>query len=170
MARRRRATPGRGALAPVVSQRQVSVAVRHLLVAIALSCLAADRLAAQVTVPGSWMLHVGTAGGLGGQGVGSVAITSQGQVTCSASPTPCVARLSGEALQSLTEAVGQALLVPWVGSTGSCHDCYITRITLKHLRPDGTETTYAAAWDQTTQGAVSAELKRIYNLAMASRR
>jgi hypothetical protein len=143
---------------------------RLVVLVFVLSGAVADRLAAQVTVPGNWVLQVGTTGGLGGGGVGGVSITSQGQVTCSASPTRCVERLSGEALRSLTEAVGQALLVPWVGSTGPCLDCYVTRLTLRHRQPDGTETTYAASWDQTTQAAISAELKRIYDLAMASRR
>jgi hypothetical protein len=143
---------------------------RLVLVALALAGLAAGRVAAQAAVPGSWVLHVGTTGGFGGAGLGSVAITSQGQVTCSASPTPCGGRISLEALRPLVDAVGQALLVPWVASTGVCHDCYVTRITLRHSPPDGTETIYAASWDQTTQGSVSSELKRVYDLAMGARR
>ena len=143
---------------------------RLVLVALALAGLAADRVAAQAVMPGSWVLQVDTTGGFGGAGLGGVMITSQGQVTCSARPTPCAGRISLEALRPLVEAVGQALLVPWVASTGVCHDCYVTRITLRHSRPDGAETIYAASWDQTTQGSVSQELKRVYDLAMGARR
>lgn len=117
---------------------------------------------------GAWVLQVVSRGGLDGRGRADLAITSQGNVTCSSTETPCAKNLASSALQSLVERIGIATRSPWSGSNlGLCRDCVATLLRLRRREPGGAQRTYAAYWDVTTLGTVAADVRGLYELAVS---
>ena len=120
---------------------------------------------------GSWVIQVITRGGLTGGGRGDLTITSQGSVSCQPAEAACGKKLSGEALQPLSQLVILTQPSRWSESTlGVCHDCYMTLLALHRREAGGEKRMWIAYWDETTQRRVPAKVMRIYEAAVALKR
>ena len=114
--------------------------------------------------PNAWSIQVHTSGGFTGRGAGSVTISSDGRMGCTAAPcgTPVAAGL----LDPFGKAVASAVLgAGWGGQplTTLCSDCIRTTIVLKR-REGAVVSVYRASWDDSQ--SVTPELRELRRLAL----
>ena len=109
----------------------------------------------------AWSLRVHTTGGFTGQGIGSVTISSNGQVGCGPA-APCATSMTTASLNAVRMALGSIVEAAWIRSpTGFCSDCIRTAITLKR-REGGVVRTFVATWDDSQAPAPGLrELRRL---------
>ena len=114
----------------------------------------------------SWSLRIHTSGGFTGQGIGSVTITSNGQMACG--PAPCATPIAAPMLQPVTATIASILESHWIRRTpsGICRDCILTTIALKRREGDVVRV-YRASWDDSQPP--SAELRELRRLAFELR-
>lgn len=113
----------------------------------------------------SWSLRIHTSGGFTGQGVGSVTISSDGQVGCGAAP--CATPGGTTLLERFEKAIVSAVAGPWgTGPSSICSDCIRTTIVLKRRDGDVVRV-YRASWDDSQPP--SAELRELRRLALELR-
>lgn len=114
----------------------------------------------------SWSLRIHTSGGFTGQGIGSVTITSNGQMACG--PAPCATPIAAPMLQPVTATLASILESHWIRRTpsGICRDCIQTTIALKRREGDVVRV-YRASWDDSQPP--SAELRELRRLAFELR-
>ena len=112
----------------------------------------------------AWSLRVHTSGGFTGRGVGSVTISSDGQMGCGSAPcaTPSVTALLEPFGKAIAGAVVGALWGPQPLST-LCSDCIRTTIVIKRREGDVVRI-YRASWDDSQ--SVTAELRDLRRLAL----
>ncbi|MGH9240871.1 MAG: hypothetical protein ACRD3G_22750, partial [Vicinamibacterales bacterium] len=111
-------------------------------------------------------LRIHTSGGFTGQGIGSVTITSNGQMACG--PAPCATPIAAPMLQPVTATIASILESHWIRRTpsGICRDCIQTTIALKRREGDVVRV-YRASWDDSQPP--SAELRELRRLALELR-
>ena len=110
----------------------------------------------------TWSLRVHTTGGFTGQGIGSVTISSNGQVGCGPA-APCATSMTTASLNAVRMALGSIVEAAWIrrSPTGFCSDCIRTAITLKR-REGGVVRTFVATWDDSQAPAPGLrELRRL---------
>jgi hypothetical protein len=93
----------------------------------------------------AWSLHIHTTGGFTGRGVGSVTLSSDGQMVCErATCAPVTVALLKPVATTLTSIVEAA----WIRQVPStlCRDCVQTTIVLKRREGDAVRA-YRASWD-----------------------
>ena len=115
----------------------------------------------------AWSLRVHTTGGFTGRGVGSVTVSSDGQMACG--PAPCAT----PAVTALLESFGKAISSAVVGAvwgpqplSSVCSDCIRTTIVLKRREGDVVRL-YRASWDDSQ--SVAPELRDLRRLAVELR-
>ncbi|MGH9241961.1 MAG: hypothetical protein ACRD3G_28280 [Vicinamibacterales bacterium] len=110
----------------------------------------------------SWSLRIHTSGGFTGQGIGSVTITSNGQMACG--PAPCATPL----LERFAKAIVSAVAEPWggLGPSTICSDCIRTTIVLKRRDGDVVRV-YRTSWDDSQP--VTPQLRELRRLAFELR-
>ena len=115
---------------------------------------------------GAWSLRIHTTGGFTGQGIGSVTISSNGQVTCG--PAPCATPMTTASLKPVNTALGAIIDAAWILRTASsyCRDCIQTTIALKRREGDVVRT-FIATWDDSQSPAP--ELRELRRLAFELR-
>ena len=118
------------------------------------------------TGAGAWSLRVDTSGGFTGRGVGSVTISSDGQMACG--PAPCATPVALPMLKSVADVIPSVLEAVWIRQTpsGLCRDCILTTIALKRRDGDVVRT-YRAGWDDSQ--SVAPELRELRRLALELR-
>jgi len=115
----------------------------------------------------SWSLRVHTTGGFTGRGVGSLTISSDGQMACDSAP--CAAAAASGALGTFGSAVASAVAdatwgtQPW---STLCSDCIRTTLILKRRDGDLVRV-YRASWDDSQ--AVAPQLRELRRLALELR-
>jgi hypothetical protein len=121
-----------------------------------------------------WEIRVETSGGFAGTGRGSVALSSEGDVTVVRSPMrpreaspnqePCRGRLGEDELQGLARAIETAAPAGWrlPGLERAAPDAYRYRFTLR--LGEGPEA-HAATWYDNTADLLPEDLAAIYQLA-----
>jgi hypothetical protein len=110
----------------------------------------------------AWALQIVTRGGIAGRGRGDVTVTSDGRVTCAPATAPCALKQAGDPFPSLSRLVAAAKPSKWKNpATGACNDCYLTLFVLQRRAGNGRERTHTLYWDDTTAGAVPADVKQI---------
>jgi len=114
----------------------------------------------------SWSLRIHTSGGFTGQGIGSVTISSNGQMTCG--PAPCATSITSTRLQPVTTTIASIVENQWIrrAPSGFCRDCIETTIALKRREGDIVRV-YHASWDDSQQP--SPELRELRRLALELR-
>jgi len=114
----------------------------------------------------AWSLRVVTTGGFTGTGVGSVTLSSDGQMGCG--PAPCATPIALALLKPVTTTIASIVEAAWVTRTpsGFCRDCVQTTMTLKRRDGDVIRT-YVASWDDSQ--AATQELRELRRLALALR-
>jgi hypothetical protein len=114
----------------------------------------------------AWSLTIHTTGGFTGQGVGSVTISSDGQVGCGSAP--CVTPVAVARLKPVSTALASIIDAAWIRRTpsGLCRDCIQTTITLKRREGDVVRT-YVTSWDDSQ--AASPEMRELRRLAFELR-
>ena len=114
----------------------------------------------------AWTLQVFTTGGFTGMGVGSVTVSSDGQMSCG--PAPCATRVAAAALRPFTSTIGSIIEAAWIrrAPSGICRDCVQTIVTLKRRDGDVIRR-YVASWDDSQ--AVTQELRDLRRLAFELR-
>ena len=114
----------------------------------------------------AWSLRVHTCGGFNGQGIGSVTISSNGQVGCG--PAPCATPVATASLRPVITALRAIIDAAWIRRTpsGLCRDCIQTTIALKRREGDSVRT-FVATWDDSQQPAP--ELRELRRLAFELR-
>lgn len=112
----------------------------------------------------SWSLSIHTTGGFTGRGVGSVTISSDGQMGCGPAPcaTPGVATRLEPFGNAIASAVVRAAWGPQPLST-LCSDCIRTTIVIKRREGDVVRI-YRASWDDSQP--VASELRDLRRLAL----
>ena len=115
----------------------------------------------------AWSLRVHTSGGFTGRGVGSVTISSDGQMGCGSAPcaTPSVTALLEPFGKAIAAAVDAAVWGPQPLST-LCSDCIRTTIVLKRREGDVVRL-YRTTWDDSQ--SVTPELRELRRLALELR-
>jgi hypothetical protein len=114
----------------------------------------------------AWSLRVHTTGGFTGTGVGSVTISSDGQMSCG--PAPCATPVTPALLNPVAMSLASILEAAWVRRTPSaaCMDCVRTTVVLK--RRDGEVVrVFRAGWDDVQPP--SPELQELRRLAFELR-
>ena len=111
----------------------------------------------------AWSLMIHTTGGFTGQGVGSVTISSDGQVGCGSAP--CATPVAVAQLKPVSTSLASIIDAAWIRRTpsGVCRDCIQTTITLKRREGDVVRT-YVTSWDDSQ--AVSPEMRELRRLAL----
>jgi hypothetical protein len=111
----------------------------------------------------AWSLAIYTTGGFTGQGVGSVTISSDGQVGCGSAP--CATPVAVARLKPLSSALASIIDDAWIRRTpsGLCRDCIQTTIMLKRREGDVVRT-YVTSWDDSK--AASPEMRELRRLAL----
>jgi hypothetical protein len=119
--------------------------------------------------PGAWVLQVISRGGLGGRGAADLVITSAGGLTLS-DPGPTNA-VRANVLNSLGKYVRTSTPSQWTAGSklSVCSDCVATLIVLSLRDSVGAVQNYTVFWDTTTRGSISADVLRIYDLALTVR-
>jgi hypothetical protein len=144
------------------------IRVAAVLVVLAVTSAMAQPSDAPEPPPGanSWSLRIHTTGGFTGQGIGSVTISSNGQMACG--PAPCATPIAATMLQPVSTVIASVVNSPWILRTpsGLCRDCVQTTITLKRRDGDLVEV-YRASWDDSQPP--SAELRELRRLAFELR-
>lgn len=114
----------------------------------------------------SWSIRIHTTGGFTGQGIGSVTISSDGQMACG--PAPCATPIAVPMLQPVTTVIASVINVPWIRQTpsGICRDCIQTTIALKRRDGDLVHV-YRASWDDSQPA--TPELRELRRLALELR-
>jgi len=113
---------------------------------------------------GAWSLRVHTSGGFTGQGVGSVTISSDGQIACR--PT-CATPVSLASLSRVATVLTSILETAWIRrSPGFCSDCIRTTVTLKRREGDAVRM-YVATWEDGQ--SLAPELRELRRLAFELR-
>ena len=114
----------------------------------------------------AWTLQVYTTGGFTGTGVGSVIVSSNGQMSCG--PAPCATPVAAAVLSPFTTTIGSIIEAAWIRRTpsGLCRDCVQTTVTLKRRDGDVVHR-YVASWDDSQ--AVAPELRELRRLAFELR-
>lgn len=115
----------------------------------------------------AWSLRVHTSGGFTGRGVGSVTISSDGQMGCG--PAPCASPEITNRLEPFGTAVASAVVrAAWGPQPLStlCSDCIRTTIVLKRREGDVVRI-YRASWDDSQ--SVASELRDLRRLALELR-
>ena len=114
----------------------------------------------------AWSLRIHTTGGFTGQGIGSVAISSDGTFTCA--PGPCPAQVAARQLRPVSTTLASIVDAAWVRRPPSsvCRDCVQTTVVLKRREGDVVRM-YVASWDDSQ--AVGAELRELKRLAFELR-
>ena len=114
---------------------------------------------------GAWSLRVDTSGGFTGRGVGSVTISSDGQMACG--PAPCATPVALPLLKPVADVI-PSVEAAWIRQTpsGLCRDCILTTIALKRRDGDVVRT-YRAGWDDSQ--SVAPELRELRRLALELR-
>jgi hypothetical protein len=97
-----------------------------------------------------WKLLVQQIGGFAGFNQ-SVVIDSTGVVSCSGFRVRCVTQIPTEAIDLLTQQIGDAEPLAWSGTAVifACNDCLLHRITLIQRAPDETLVGHTATWSLT---------------------
>ena len=115
---------------------------------------------------GAWSLRIHTTGGFTGQGIGSVTISSNGQVACG--PAPCATPVAAASLKPVNTALGKIIDAAWIlrAPSGYCRDCIQTTIALKRREGDVVRT-FVATWDDSQSPAP--ELRELRRLAFELR-
>ena len=114
--------------------------------------------------PNAWSIQVHTSGGFTGRGAGSVTISSDGRMGCTAEP--CATPVAAGLLDPFGKAVASAVLgAGWGGQPLStlCSDCIRTTIVLKR-REGAVVSVYRASWDDSQ--SVTPELRELRRLAL----
>jgi len=146
----------------------MTIRVAAVLVVLAVTSAMAQPSDAPEPPPGadSWSLRIHTTGGFTGQGIGSVTISSNGQLACG--PAPCATPIAATMLQPVTTVIASVVNGPWIRQTpsGLCRDCVQTTITLKRRDGDLVRV-YRASWDDSQPP--SAELRELRRLAFELR-
>ena len=146
----------------------MTVQVATVFLALAVTSAMAQPPDAPEPPPGanSWSLRIHTTGGFTGMGVGSVTISSDGQMACG--PAPCATPIAATMLQPVITVVASVVNGPWILQTpsGLCRDCVQTTITLKRRDGDLVQV-YRASWDDSQPP--SAELRELRRLAFELR-
>jgi hypothetical protein len=116
----------------------------------------------------AWSLRVHTSGGFTGRGVGSVMISSDGQLGCGPAPcaTPVVTALLEPVGKAITSAVAGAVWASQQPLSTLCSDCIRTTIVLKRREGDVVRL-YRASWDDSQ--SVTPELRDLRQLALEVR-
>ena len=114
----------------------------------------------------AWSLRVHTTGGFTGRGIGSVTISSDGQLGCG--PAPCATRVPTASLRPVITALTSIVDAAWIRRTpsGICSDCIQTTIALKRREGDIVRT-FVATWDDSQTPAP--ELRELRRLAFELR-
>ena len=113
----------------------------------------------------AWSLRMHTSGGFTGQGVGSMTISSDGQVGCG--PAPCAMPGGTTLLERFEKAIVSSVAGPWgPGPSSICSDCIRTTIVLKRRDGDVVRM-YRASWDDSRPPP--AELRELQRLALELR-
>jgi hypothetical protein len=112
-----------------------------------------------------WSLSVHTTGGFTGRGVGSVTISSDGQMACAGAPcaTPIAAQM-----KLISTTIGSIVEAAWLrqAPSGFCRDCVHTTVVLKRREGDAVRT-YIASWDDSQRA--TRELRELRRLALELR-
>ncbi len=116
--------------------------------------------------PDGWSLRVHTTGGFTGAGVGSVTISSDGQMSCG--PAPCATPVAPALLNPVAMSIASILDAAWVLQTpsGVCMDCVRTTVALKR-REGVVVRVFRASWDDARPP--SPELRELRRLAFELR-
>ena len=114
----------------------------------------------------AWSLTIYTTGGFTGQGVGSVTISSDGQVGCRSAP--CATPVAVARLKPVATALASIIDAAWIRRTpsGLCRDCIETTMVLKR-REDDVVRTYVTSWDDSQ--AASPEMRELRRVALELR-
>ena len=115
----------------------------------------------------AWSLRVDTSGGFTGRGVGSVTISSDGQIGCG--PAPCATPDGAPRLEPFGNAIASAVAgAVWGAQPLStvCADCIRTTIMIKRREGDAVRI-YRASWDDSQP--VASELRELRRLAFELR-
>ena len=115
---------------------------------------------------GAWSLRVHTAGGFTGQGVGSITISSDGQLACG--PAPCATPIAKPRLDPVSRTLVSIVDSAWIRRPPSsiCRDCIETTIVLKRREGDIVRI-FVASWDD--DQAPAPELRELRRLAFELR-
>lgn len=94
----------------------------------------------------AWSLRINTSGGFTGMGVGSVTISSDGQMSCG--PAPCATPVAATLLNPVATSIAASLEAVWIRQTpsGACMDCIRTTVALKRRDGDVVRV-FRASWD-----------------------
>jgi hypothetical protein len=113
--------------------------------------------------PAAWSLTIYTTGGFTGQGVGSVTISSDGQLGCGSAP--CATPVAVARLKPVSTAIASIIDAAWIRRTpsGLCRDCIQTTVVLKR-REGNVVRTFVASWDDSQ--AASPEMRELRRLAL----
>ena len=114
----------------------------------------------------AWSLRFHTTGGFTGMGVGSVTISSDGQMSCG--PAPCATPVAPALLNPVAMSIASILEAAWVlqAPSGVCMDCVRTTVALKRRDGDVVRV-FRASWDDSRPP--SPELRELRRLAFELR-
>jgi hypothetical protein len=112
----------------------------------------------------AWSLLVYTTGGFTGSGVGSVTISSDGQVTCAL--LTCATPITTAQLRSVATTLASIVDGAWIRTVPSsfCRDCVQTTVVFKRREGDVIRTS-VATWDDSQVKDVAPELRELRRLA-----
>ena len=110
---------------------------------------------------GAWSLHVHTTGGFTGQGVGSITISSDGQLACG--PATCATPIARLQLDPVSRTLASIMDAAWIRRPPSsvCRDCIRTRVVLKRREGDEVRVLTASWDDSQPPGPEFRELRRL---------
>jgi hypothetical protein len=114
----------------------------------------------------AWSLRINTSGGFTGMGVGSVTISSDGQMSCG--PAPCATPVAATLLNPVATSIAASLEAAWIRQTpsGACMDCIRTTVALKRRDGDVVRV-FRASWDDSRPP--SPELRELRRVAFELR-
>jgi hypothetical protein len=117
-----------------------------------------------------WRLTLDSTGGLNGQGLGRVVVTSDGKIEASRLGRSCEAKLGGDDLRAIQQAVGAVAPGNWgadyqPSKTQVCCDRVSWQLEVTLQMSDGAKRTAHADWHESAMGQLPPDLRALAMVA-----
>jgi hypothetical protein len=116
----------------------------------------------------AWVVRVTRSGGLTGEHVLDVTVSSSGSLKCVSNlEGNCGTSVSDDTLQDLSQLALHKMPESRSRISAACGHCPVTRITLQQRDSNGKEHKYFAYWSDASAGGISRELVQLARAVLA---